>query len=92
MLESHEPNDVSSDSGEEYIEKGSDVADEDDEEEVLYESLAGDQEVVVGQKVMPGKKSKKEKGSLRKEVRSALNDGRMPAVTVKDKRKAENEL
>jgi hypothetical protein len=90
MLESHEPNDVSSDSREEYVEKGSDVADEDDEEEVLYES--GDQEVVVGQKVMPGKKSKKEKGSLRKEVRSALDDGRMPAVTVKDKRKAENEL
>jgi hypothetical protein len=68
------------------------MGDEDNDEEVLYES--GDKEVVVGQKVTPGtgKKSKKEKGSLRKEVRSALDDGEMPGVTVKVKRKAENEL
>jgi hypothetical protein len=88
-----EPNDVSSDSGEEYIDKGpgSDVADEDDEEMVL--NASGDEEVM-GKKVTPGKKLKKEKGSLRKEVRSALGDERlgMSEITVNDKRKAENEL
>jgi hypothetical protein len=84
-----EPDDVSSDSGEEYVEKGpgSDVADEDDEQMVA----SGDEEVV-GKKVMPGKKSKKEKGSLRREVGSALGDERMTEITVNDKRKAENEL
>jgi hypothetical protein len=88
-----EPNDISSDSGEEYHDaeklEGSDVADEDDEDMVLYAS--GDEEIV-GDKVTPGKKSKKDKGSLRKAVRSALGDRRMPEITVKDKRKAENEV
>jgi hypothetical protein len=85
-----EPNNVSSDSGEEYVEKGSDVADADDEEMVLFAS--GDEEVAGTEKVMLEKKLKKEKGSLRKEVRSALGHGKMPEITVKDKRKAENEL
>jgi hypothetical protein len=65
------------------------VADEDDEEMVL--NASGDEEVM-GKKVTPGKKSKKEKGSLRREVGSALGDERMTEITVDDKRKAENEL
>jgi hypothetical protein len=66
--------------------------DSEDYDMILYGS---DIEEVAGKKVMPalpGKKSKKEKAGLRKEVRSALGDGRMPEVTVKDKRKADNDL
>jgi hypothetical protein len=69
------------------------VADEDEDDMVLCASEGDDSDEVVGKKVVaPGKKEKKEKGSLRKEVRSALRDGTTPEITVKDKRKAENDL
>jgi hypothetical protein len=92
-----EPNDVSSDSGEEYVEKDDDVhvTDEDDYERILYGSDEEDGAVKKVMPALPGKKSKKEKGGLRKEVHAALgaSDGKMREVSVKDtKRKPENEL